>query len=508
MANVIGQIKGYHGGAKTIANIYDAKQITIGEGETKILMHFDSSATRDECGNTWTATNGYMNCNGASYIVSSNYSSFELPLVFTMEAWIYSRQWKGDRYGEYSFPIVARWNHGSSTLWLFGIWGDSTTGKGKITMGFGAGSGSGGVAMTLSSASVPLNQWSHIAVSRDSNGLIRFFCNGALIGSGTCTNVPSNGSAYTPTIGASSNGVAFADGYIDDVRVSHGICRYTANFTPPARGSISRDGYTKALLKFDSSVTADECGNTWTASGSPTISGVATLSSAQYKFGVKSLYLDGSSYLKSSNVDAFNFGTGDFTIDWWCYLIAKNVSYPLIFSTQYAASGYGGLCVHYFNGQLALFMDNQSQRRYIGGSIFGTLPLNEWHHFAVVKSGTNVYGFKDGVKTVLSTTYTDSVGVGDGIMYIGAQPWNIGWYYWYGYIDEFRIVKGKAVWTSNFTPPTSAYTKTSGITAVNANMLIRHGNTNGYIPLTTDAEKTTKPYLAVRHGSINYYAIK
>lgn len=494
MANIIGQIKSYHSGsAQTVANIYDAKQTTLGEGETKVLMHFDSSATRDECGNTWTATNGYMNCNGASCIVAGNQTNFNLPLVFTMEAWIYPRQWKSGAYGACSFPILNRWNHGSGTLWIWHIYNDSTTGNGKIAVGFGTGSGSGGVDSLESSASVPLNQWSHIAVSRDSNGLIRLFRNGSLIGSGTVTNVPANDSAYPATIGANSNRNLWADGYIDDVRVSHGICRYTANFTPPARGTISRDGYTKALLTFNNSVTADDCGNTWTAVGSPTISGTAILSSAQYKFGSRSLDCHSGGVLMSNSINMANYDK--FTFEFWAYC-TKNTTSHLV--GQHVTNVQGDWYFQIYRGSYCFSCNNGSN------NLYSSVKLNTWQHFACVRDGSNYYLFADGVlaqSTSWGGTITNSRVVSIGADANGNIPFQ-------GYIDEVRIVLGAALWTSNFTPPTSAYTKTSGLTAVNANMMIRHNSANGYIPLTTDAAQTTKPYLVTRHGSTNYYAIK
>lgn len=78
----------------------------------------------------------------------------------------------------------------------------------------------------------PLNAWSHVAVVRAS-GVISVYANGALV------NTPVSNSATIPCsqflIGcagnaASTTGIA---GYIDDLRITKGVARYTANFTPP-----------------------------------------------------------------------------------------------------------------------------------------------------------------------------------------------------------------------------------------------------------------------------------
>lgn len=79
----------------------------------------------------------------------------------------------------------------------------------------------------------PLNAWSHVAVVRAS-GVISVYANGALV------NTPVSNSATMPCsqflIGcagnaASTTGIA---GYIDDLRITKGVARYTANFTPPS----------------------------------------------------------------------------------------------------------------------------------------------------------------------------------------------------------------------------------------------------------------------------------
>jgi hypothetical protein len=75
------------------------------------------------------------------------------------------------------------------------------------------------------------NVWYHIAFTR-SSGTARAFVDGTQIGSSL-----SNGTTYTPTggmtIGSSSSGDRNFKGYIDDVRITKGLARYTENFTAP-----------------------------------------------------------------------------------------------------------------------------------------------------------------------------------------------------------------------------------------------------------------------------------
>jgi concanavalin A-like lectin/glucanase superfamily protein len=81
--------------------------------------------------------------------------------------------------------------------------------------------------------SPPLNQWVHLAVTYD--GTTKYwFVNGVLIGSAV---LPA-GSAKTVTgykVGGTASGNVFAPAaYIDDLRFTYDVCRYTSNFTPRA----------------------------------------------------------------------------------------------------------------------------------------------------------------------------------------------------------------------------------------------------------------------------------
>lgn len=74
------------------------------------------------------------------------------------------------------------------------------------------------------------NTWHHVAICRQGS-TIRMFLNGALVSSATySTNIAST----NMRIGTSTTGVGTLDGYIDEFRVTKGVARYTAAFTPPS----------------------------------------------------------------------------------------------------------------------------------------------------------------------------------------------------------------------------------------------------------------------------------
>ena len=180
-------------------------------------------------------------------------------------------------------------------------------------------------------------------------------------------------------------------------------------------------------------------GKTVTANGS------AQIDTAQFKFGGASGLFNGSTdYLSLSDHADFDFGTGDFTVDFWLRVKTDNTHLPFI--TR--------------NNTTDFVITKQSGTRtvHLGGtqSTFGAWSptLDTWYHIAVVRSGTNLYWFENGVQQ--GSTATNAGNANSTVdLYIGRNV-SLGTYFT-GWFDEIRIVKGSAVWTSNFTPPGEAH---------------------------------------------------
>ena len=84
-----------------------------------------------------------------------------------------------------------------------------------------------------------------------------------------------------------------------------------------------------------------------------------------------------------------------------------------------------------------------------------TSYINQWAHIACVRVSGICNVYVNGV-TVSSSTMAGSIGNSTDPTYINRVPSATGRYI-KGYIDEFRISKGIARWTSNFTPPSKPY---------------------------------------------------
>jgi Tfp pilus assembly protein PilX len=177
-------------------------------------------------------------------------------------------------------------------------------------------------------------------------------------------------------------------------------------------------------------------------------------SSTERKLGDASAYFDGAGdYLSVSDSDDWNFGTGDFTIDFWeksssvirqhAFSFGKVSDKNLDF--DFNDSGYG-IWV-YWNGGGTPYIREGASGSYTNGS---------WHHIALVRKTGVITLYVDG-QSKGNTSYAGNIDLsGSGVPhYIGAS--GSGSLYWNGYIDELRISKGIARWTSNFDKPIAEY---------------------------------------------------
>ena len=167
-------------------------------------------------------------------------------------------------------------------------------------------------------------------------------------------------------------------------------------------------------------------------------------------------------------------GESDFTIETWFYNIDNGAHLPCIFSINGSGNWYD------HHPGLVIFTNTAS---FDGSGGINYHPtLNTWHHLAIVRQGLIVTAYLDGQNvgqydlTVNNTgnNYGHSFGGTSSYPVIGIQDTNTinnsyGFNY-SGYLSNFRIAK-QALYTSNFTPPTSDLGTT--------------GNSAGGIPIIT-----------------------
>ncbi len=160
---------------------------------------------------------------------------------YTIEAWIFITSWK-----DYQ-RIANRWDH-----WEFYL-RDDPNGNGSGQLGFRVYNGSWHLYYSNDDA-VPLNQWAHVAVIRNtSSGGIKFYVNGIDESAGNYNgySMPGNSSDDNLYIGETGNGSNNFEGKIDEVRlknVAENPNNLQSKTTDPPYTS---DGNTAALFHFD-----------------------------------------------------------------------------------------------------------------------------------------------------------------------------------------------------------------------------------------------------------------
>lgn len=184
-------------------------------------------------------------------------------------------------------------------------------------------------------------------------------------------------------------------------------------------------------------------------------SGVVT-STSVVKYGTASAYFStASSQLSLASTSVMPYGTEDFCIECWLYPTTNVGDNTLIGST---ASN--GLLITWWNGGGTLRVGEVGGFPYAVDIQRNITSFNTWWHLAVTRSGGGLRVFKDGVQQG-ATASIGSYSFGRGETRIGLVS-GVGRYEnpdiaqsFIGYIDDLRITRGQARYTSNFTPPSS-----------------------------------------------------
>ena len=172
-------------------------------------------------------------------------------------------------------------------------------------------------------------------------------------------------------------------------------------------------------------------------------------------------YIDGTAaeYLAIPDTDDLNIGTGDFTFECWVRGSESYGEYAGIFGTYDYDNA--GLLIQIGNtGKLRLVNPNNIDQE--GSTII--IPqdgrVGDWHHIAVTRASGTIKGYVNGIQEI-SHSFSDAIDfcVGGfaviGVTSIVDHP---GDYDLKGFISNLRVCKGHAVYTANFTPPTSPLT--------------------------------------------------
>ena len=313
-------------------------------------------------------------------------------------------------------------------------------------------------------ATVPLNTWTHVAMVV-SGAQIKLYINGNLGATGTWYGMQA-GTSLAGIGGSNQSHPEKFTGYMHDIRVSDNA-RYTTNFTPA--DALTTDSNTDLLIGklqlrdlSSNSVALTLQGDVKVVPFNTSTGDNALYSKADH--GV-SVYLDGTGdYISAEDDASFSFGTGDFTVE--CWLFHQNASalyYDLIgtaSNANYIGANRGGWIFGYYHthsSTYALKFGYQYNNAFPDDISFSkTLNADTWYHIALTRQGNQLKYFVDGIQ--VGSTVTNSTNI------VSTEPLTIGTgatvtsQYVTGYMSDVRVVKGTAVYTSNFTPPTAPLT--------------------------------------------------
>lgn len=176
-------------------------------------------------------------------------------------------------------------------------------------------------------------------------------------------------------------------------------------------------------------------------------------------------YFNGTTdYLQTPTNAALNFNSVDYTVECWVYATTTTAfdSGGRGIVTDYLSNSYSRWLVSIdTNGKLGFYEQDLSGTNSIAVVDTANMPTYQWVHIAACKSGTTMYLFKNGslVGTTTSAVRTNFGGrVNVGQLTVDTNYRS----YFAGYISNVRVVKGTALYTSNFTPSTSPLTTVSG----------------------------------------------
>jgi hypothetical protein len=429
----------------------------------------------------------YFNGNG-DYLTLSNNAAFDFGSGdFTFECWFFLTGNTGLSSSVRTGTLFSVFpNSGTlGTDYSCSVAGDAnTTGTG---LSFAA-RNSGTQQNTNYTGTITQNTWHHVAVTKTGT-TVSIYYDGIRVQQNTSfTNVVNSG-GHPIKVGAlffTSNNNYFP-GYISNLRIVKGTAVYTANFTPPIAPLTPITG-TSLLTCADHRLVDDSPNNfTITRNGNVSVQkfnpyGIQTspvpLSHGTY-FGTK------TNSLSIPATTALTTFTGDFTFECWVYPTdatlsttwgiwdsrqASATAQPMIFSlTALATPVSGSWRLSYYNGTA----------KYGTGVVL----LNQWSHVAFVRSGTTMTFYVNGVAggtAVVSGTQAGNATTNP--VYIGTKDGALANYGTVGYISDFRIVNGTAVYTTNFTPSTTPLTAIANTTLLTCqNSTFVDNSTNRFV---------------------------
>ena len=233
------------------------------------------------------------------------------------------------------------------------------------------------------------------------------------------------------------------------------------------KGFFGKDKYTKLLLHCNGADTTTDFPDSSRGAHVVTASGNAQVDVAQSVFGGASGLFDGTGdYLTVPDHADWYLGSGNLTIDCRFRLNALTAGTRFGFFHQRVSADNNIAAAFYkeagapFTQHVQLYVEEATVLKIAGPFTVNSITTNTWYHIAFIRGWGGVANrwaiTIDGVSAGTEDITINCPNFAANLE-IGRYHDNVAYRYLNGWIDEYRVSKGIARWTANFTPPTKAY---------------------------------------------------
>lgn len=160
-----------------------------------------------------------------------------------------------------------------------------------------------------------------------------------------------------------------------------------------------------------------------------------------------------NSYITTPGSASWAVGTGDFTVEWF-----SNQSNTTQFQRIFTVGNFPSIKIGVSIESTTFYYWANNSFRYSSAS---STTTNTWYHFAVVRQSGVTRVYRNGVLRGSSFTDTNNITDNTTTFVVGNTNTFATNAALVGDLTNFRFIKGLAVYTGNFTVPTSALTATA-----------------------------------------------
>ena len=478
---------------------YTTALITSVGANNAVKNSFDDASTNNHTitasGNVTQNTFSPYRHGGYSALLGSNTAYLRTPTDarydiggtgdWSYEAWVYVPT-------SHTFASYAR-VFGMGPYYIdsksFGVFLSDTDSSGKMAAYWHDGS----IGRKLTSTTAfDKGKWNHIAVCRTGNDIALYYNGTRIAHNSSYTASISTGNTYLFS-GGTGNGTEGFNGYIRDVHFvngSHGYDASSASLTVPTE-KISAITNTKYLGSQEPYLNDNSTHDvSLTVSGTVETEPFGPYDYSPYSSGSNggSMYFDGNGdrLYVASDASLQLGGSSAFTAEFWIYIPAVNSDYSVLLGKGLNTGTAEWYLELMADGQIDLFLSNNGTNyNYLIATVTSTLKVNNWHHIAFVRENTStIKVYTDGVQTYLNSSVANW-NTSTGIVQIGGYTDGSSSLWSNCYMSNVRIVKGTAVYTSNFTPPTAP------LTAITNTQLLVNGTNAGIIDKSQSVKTIT-----------------